>query len=65
MIRWLKSLFAWKLVRDQGVWRYYENAVTGQRKAERISSCWSPLDRDWLDRTTRQNSLGPPPRPSK
>ena len=48
MIRWLKSLFAWKDIRDSGVWIYSENAVTGQRKAYRYGGGWQPLDYSFL-----------------
>jgi hypothetical protein len=48
MLRWLKSLFAWKDVRDSGVWIYSENAVTGQRKAYRHGGCYQPLDYSFL-----------------
>ena len=33
MINYIKSLFAWKLVRDEGSSFYYENTITGKRKA--------------------------------
>jgi hypothetical protein len=48
MIRWLRSLFAWRLVRDQVVWGYWENAVTGQRRAILQITAGQPLDFDWL-----------------
>lgn len=49
MIRWLRSLFAWRTVRRAGVWEYRENAITGRRAAVRIwRGGWSPLDWDWL-----------------
>jgi hypothetical protein len=49
MIRWMKSLFAWRGVRNQGVWLYKENAVTGARKAVRINrGGYSPIDLVWL-----------------
>lgn len=51
MMNWLKSLFAWRKVREVGVWAYLENSVTGARKAVRcISGGYSPLDADWLER---------------
>lgn len=50
MIRWLRSLFAWRVVRLEGVWLYEANQVTGQRRAFRVvSGGYSPLDLDWLD----------------
>lgn len=48
-LHWVRSLFAWRFVRDSGVWLYSENTVTGERKALRIGSCWQPVDLDWLD----------------
>jgi hypothetical protein len=30
--RWTSSLFAWKRVREDRDWSYFENAVTGQRQ---------------------------------
>lgn len=66
MIRWFFSFFAWRLVRDQGVWGYYENAVTGERRAVRLwSSGYSPLDIDWLERRPARASRPPLPRVSK
>lgn len=34
MIRWLKSMFAWRLVAEHGRWAYFENEITGDRCAE-------------------------------
>lgn len=48
MSRWLRSLFAWREVRWQGVWRYDVNDITGQRRAVRESRCFQPLDLTWL-----------------
>lgn len=64
MIRWLRSLFAWREVRNKNVWAYYENAVTGERRAVRVGGGWQPLDIDWLERRTRP-SLESPPAPSR
>ncbi len=50
VIRWIKSLFAWRFVQEKGVWHYYENAVTGARKAVHVSACWGPCDIYWLER---------------
>lgn len=43
MIRWLKSLFAWRDLRRVGVWVLSENAVTGQRCATWVGGCYGPL----------------------
>lgn len=48
MIRWFKSLFAWRAVRNSGVWVYCENTVTGQRKAHQVAHGYQPLDREFL-----------------
>ena len=48
LMRWLKSLFAWHAVRNSGVWLYSENRVTGQRCATLRSTCFQPLDHQWL-----------------
>ncbi|TCM17213.1 hypothetical protein EDF56_106329 [Novosphingobium sp. PhB165] len=48
MIRYLRSLFAWREFRDNGVWVYFENAVSGCRKAIRVGGCYQPLDFEWL-----------------
>lgn len=40
--------FAWRDVRDQGVWLYQQNAVTGARRAVRISRCGQPIDFAWI-----------------
>lgn len=63
MIRWLRSLFAWRLVRVAGVWAYERNAVTDARRARRIlPGGHSPLDRQWLEGGD-WTRLGPPPGP--
>lgn len=50
MLRLIRSLFAWRTIRDQGVWLYEENAVTGARRATRIrGDVWSPINWDWLE----------------
>jgi len=48
MIRWLKSLWAWRTVWSSGVWVYRENTVTGQRSAHWRGGCYGPLMMDWL-----------------
>lgn len=49
MIRWLRSLFAWRFVRSTGAWAYYENDVTGKREAHRIGGDGhEPVDLLWL-----------------
>lgn len=50
MFRWLRALFAWEIVKCDGVWMYWENSITARRAASRrCEDGWSPLDLDWLD----------------
>lgn len=50
MIRFLRSLFAWKVCGIKGCWQYSENTVTGQRAADQVSNrLYGPVDFDWLD----------------
>jgi len=48
MIRWIKAFFAWRVVRDTGVWIYLQNSVTGERKAFRYVEAYQPCDHVWL-----------------
>lgn len=49
MVRWLRSLFAWKLVRRTAAWDYSVNAITGQHRADRrVQGGYSPVDLGWL-----------------
>ncbi len=48
MIRFFRSIFAWRTVRDTGVWRYSENAVTGRRKAVWGGYGYQPVDHGLL-----------------
>lgn len=52
MLRWLRSLFAWRFVRTVGGWEYHENAVTGQRSAAYYGGGHQPLDLAWLEAGT-------------
>lgn len=47
MIRWLQSLFAWRLDHNAGAWDYSVNDVTGRRAAMNTGGL-SPLDWNWL-----------------
>jgi len=69
---WLRALFAWRDVRDSGVWRYRENAVTGVRVAVRVGAGgYQPVDLVWLKADGRQlddpgatrHLVARPPRP--
>lgn len=44
----LRGMFSWRMVRDSGVWAYYENSLTGERKAVDKGGCWQPIDWKWL-----------------
>lgn len=48
MVRWFQSLFAWRPIRNTGVWLYEQNNVTGQRRAIDAGGCWQPLDWDFM-----------------
>jgi hypothetical protein len=53
MIRLLHTLFGWRRAEIGGssVWSYWENSVTGERKAYRESApVWSPPRWDWLEK---------------
>lgn len=48
---WVLTPFAWRFVRAEGVWAYFENGVSGARRAVRASDAGcSPADLDWLAR---------------
>ncbi|SNT19723.1 hypothetical protein [Sphingopyxis indica] len=47
MIRWFKSLFAWRFDHQSGAWSYWINDVTERREA-RSEGGYSPLDWEWL-----------------
>jgi hypothetical protein len=47
MIRWFRSLFAWRAIRSTGVWVYCENTVTGRRSAHWCGN-YQPLDWDFM-----------------
>lgn len=52
MTRWLRSLFAWRHQFRAGVYDYFENRVTGERRAYRwCKTGHSPLYEAWLNRT--------------
>jgi hypothetical protein len=58
--RWLRALFAWRTVRETGVYAYQQNDVTSDRRAIRLThGCHSPLDREWLS----GGEITAPPRP--
>jgi len=52
MIRWIKSLFAWRYCFTQMGWRYEFNDVTGQHRALFTKGWANPRDVDipWLKR---------------
>jgi len=61
MIRWLRSLLAWRVAFKAGCYVYEENAITGQRRHFRIiRGGYSPVDRHWLDGGAR-GWMPPPP----
>lgn len=64
-LRWVCSLFAWRLVREAAVWHYYENRITGKRRAVRVSGAHQPLDVFWLNREPWPDLPYPPPPQSR
>ena len=49
MIKYIKSLFAWNVIKLQGVWILWENAITGNRDVTRWSKVGhSPYPSYWL-----------------
>ena len=49
MIQWLRSIFAWRTVKETGAWTYSVNDITGRRAANRVvTGGHSPLDWGWL-----------------
>ena len=48
MIRWFKSLFAWRVASSSPTWVYLENSVTGQRKAVWKGGCYGPMSAEFL-----------------
>ena len=72
MIRWLRSLLAWRLVFETNSERYEENAVTGLRrivvKPLPRGQMRAPPDSLWAEGFPRGETyrrMGPPPRPSR
>jgi hypothetical protein len=50
MFTFIKSLFAWERKFRRGAFDYYENTVTGKRKAVRwVSGGHAFKDRNWLE----------------
>jgi len=54
MIRFIRSLFAWRIIFGRGSYIYEENMVTGNRRVRkdhilRSSQGWRPIDHLWLD----------------
>lgn len=47
MIRWVRSLFAWRKVMVLGANTYFENGVTGRRRFV-SNGLYGPIDRKWL-----------------
>lgn len=44
---WLSSLFGWREVKRTEVWTYYQNRVTGRRKAVWSGFGYHSLDPEW------------------
>lgn len=49
-LRALRSLFAWRIVRETPVYVYQENTVTGRRRAVRVvPGGYVPINEQWLE----------------
>ncbi|NNM75055.1 hypothetical protein [Enterovirga aerilata] len=48
LLRRIQSLWSWRAVRQDGVWVYCENSITGRRSAHWTGGCYGPLDQQWL-----------------
>lgn len=59
-MRWLRSLFAWREVRDTGAHTYQVNAVTGARRVLRCGAGYQPVDAGWLATGAWTNHALPP-----
>lgn len=54
MIRFIRSLFAWRDAFSTGKWLYQQNAVTGARRALEQTAGYQPLNARWLNGDGRQ-----------
>lgn len=60
MNRWLRSLVAWRLVEETGVWAYWQNEISGKRRVTRVNrGGHQPIDGRWL-RTGNWTPRGKP-----
>ncbi len=50
LLQAIRALFAWRTVRDSGVYLYQENAITGARRTVQYSGGYQPKDFAWLTR---------------
>ena len=48
LLRWFRALGAWKEVRKEGSWTYFENTVTGQRRCRWDGSRYTYVDYDFI-----------------
>lgn len=63
MIRFLKSLFGWKIIRDNGKTCYMQNSVTGERRVSQSPGGYQPIDKGWV-KTGNWTPMGNPPNKS-
>lgn len=49
MIRWLQSLISWRVAFEAGAFTYFENDITGERRAVKSYSGYSALNTRWLE----------------
>ncbi len=61
MIRFLRSLFAWREVRNTGLNSYRVNEITGARRIVKLADgAYQPADWGWV-RTGEWTCRAPPP----
>jgi hypothetical protein len=61
---WWRQLGQWRTVGELGIWRYQQNAITGQRRAQRLAILYAPVHSDWLRGGAWEQQRPAPPRPS-
>lgn len=58
----LRSLLSWARVGEQGAWAYFENSITGERRAYRIGALYGPKNDHWLAGGSWESPRPRPPR---
>jgi hypothetical protein len=58
------QLGQWETVGELGIWRDQQNAITGQRRAQRLTSLHGPVHSVWLNGGAWEQQRPAPPAPS-